>query len=96
MPRFPARLAPALVAALLLFAVLCAGCAGSRVTATSRHSTPTPTATASPLSHTALYASTGTRLVSIRANDGQESWHIGDWTWPIPSGGAAVNSGFAD
>lgn len=90
MPRFPARLAPALVAALLLFAVLCAGCAGSRVTATSRHSTPTPTATASPLSHTALYASTGTRLVSIRANDGQESWHIGDWTWPIPSGGAEV------
>lgn len=89
MSRFPARLAPELVAAiLLLFAGLCAGCAGPRATATGRHATPT--ATVSPLAHTALYASMGTRLVAMRASDGQELWHIGDWTWPIPSGGAEV------
>jgi outer membrane protein assembly factor BamB len=37
-----------------------------------------------------IYTSTGTRLVAFRADDGQELWHVGDWTWSLPSGGGEL------
>lgn len=96
MPRFPARSALALLTAVLLSVGLStAGCASSPAHAT-RHLTPTttprrtPTATESPLSRTVIYTSTGTRLVAFRADDGQERWHVGDWTWRIPSVGGEL------
>lgn len=88
LPRVPSRRAHALLVSLLLpFALITAGCAAS-TPSNARHATPT--STASPLLHTMLYASAGARLVALRADDGQERWHIGDWTWPIPSGGGEV------
>ena len=89
MPRFPARATLALLAALLLPIALCAGgCAAPRAPTTSRR--PTPTATASPLARTVLAVSVATRLVALRASDGQERWHVGDWTWPLPGGGGEL------
>lgn len=88
MSRFPDRRISALVVALLVAVILSSGCARQRARATATRRSPTPTATASLLSHTVLYATDNTRLMALRANDGQELWHIGDWTWPIPSGGA--------
>src|SRR5258708_30362055 len=89
MPRFPARPALVLLAALLLPIALCAGgCAAPQAPTTARRSTPT--ATASPLARTVISASVSTRLVALRASDGQERWHVGDWTWPLPGGGGEL------
>jgi outer membrane protein assembly factor BamB len=89
MPRCPARPTRVLLAALLLPVALCAsGCAAPPAPTTARR--PTPTATVSPLARTVISASVSTRLVALRASDGQERWHVGDWTWPLPGGGGEL------
>jgi outer membrane protein assembly factor BamB len=89
MPRVPARAVLVLLAALLLPIALCAGgCAAPRAPTTARR--PTPTATVSLLARTVLAVSVSTRLVALRASDGQERWHVGDWTWPLPGGGGEL------